>query len=74
MIEGSLEVKLLTIWTGGKATPGRSSAMEKVRREKIRDGEREDAVVRKGLDRMTQEQLNHVELFCILPLLFLGAV
>ena len=37
MIEGSLEVKLPTIWTDGKAQPGRSSAMEKVRREKIRD-------------------------------------
>ena len=37
IIEGSLEVKLSTIWTDGKAQPGRSSAMEKVRREKIRD-------------------------------------
>ena len=37
IIEGSLEVKLPTIWTDGKAQPGRSSAMEKVRREKIRD-------------------------------------
>ena len=37
MIEGSLEVKLPTIWTEGKAQPGRSSAMEKARREKIRD-------------------------------------
>ena len=36
-IEGNLEVKLPTIWTDGKAQPGRSSAMEKVRREKIRD-------------------------------------
>ena len=26
-------------WTGGKAHPGRSAYMEKVRREKIRDGE-----------------------------------
>ena len=30
-------MKLPTIWTDGKAQPGRSSAMEKVRREKIRD-------------------------------------
>ena len=37
LVEGSLEVKLPTIWTDGKAQPGRSSAMEKVRREKIRD-------------------------------------
>ena len=35
--QGSLEVKLPTIWTDEKAQPGRSSAMEKVRREKIRD-------------------------------------
>ena len=37
--EGSLEVKLPTIWTDGKAQPGSSSGMEKVRREKIRVGE-----------------------------------
>ena len=37
LIEGNLKVKLPTIWTDGKAQPGRSSAMEKVRREKIRD-------------------------------------
>ena len=37
MIEGSLEVKLPTVWTDGKAQPGRSSALEKVRSEKIRD-------------------------------------
>ena len=51
MFEGSLEAKLPTIWTDGKAQPGRSSDMEKVRREKIRDGEsqtREDAGARKG--------------------------
>ena len=30
-------MKLPTIWTDGKAQPGSSSAMEKVRREKIRD-------------------------------------
>ena len=30
-------MKLPTIWTDGKAQPGRSSATEKVRREKIRD-------------------------------------
>ena len=39
LIEGSLEAKLPTIWTDGKAQPGRSSGMEKVKREKIRDGE-----------------------------------
>ena len=39
IIEGSLEAKVPTVWTHGKAQPGRSSAMEKVRREKIRDGE-----------------------------------
>ena len=35
IIEGSLGVKLPTIWTDGKAQPGRSSAMEKIRREKF---------------------------------------
>ena len=39
IIEESLEVKLPTIWTDGKAQPGRSSDMEQVRSEKIRDGE-----------------------------------
>ena len=44
VIEGSLEVKLPTIWTDEKhsqeeAEPGRNSDVEKVRREKIRDGE-----------------------------------
>ena len=39
LAEGSLEAKLPTMWTDGKAQPGRSSDMEKVGREKIRDGE-----------------------------------
>ena len=51
-----MEAKLPTIWTDGKhsqeeAELGRNSGVEKVRREKIRDGEsqkREDAGVRKG--------------------------
>ena len=38
-MEGSLEVKLPTIYTDGKAQPGRSSGREKVRRKKLRDGE-----------------------------------
>ena len=49
-------MKLPTIWTDEKhsqeeAEPGRNSVVEKVRREKIRDGEsqkREDAGARKG--------------------------
>jgi hypothetical protein len=36
MIEGSLEVKLPTIWTDGKAEVGRGRE-EKRRREKIRE-------------------------------------
>ena len=56
MIEGSLEAKPPTIWTDEKhsqeeAEPGRNSNLEKVRREKIRDGEsqkREDAGAQKG--------------------------
>jgi len=51
VIEGSLQVKLPTIWTDGKAQPGRSSEREKVRREKIREGEsqkKEDPGARKG--------------------------
>ena len=40
--EGSLEAKLPTIWADGKAQPGRSTDIEKVRREKIRDGEDEE--------------------------------
>ena len=51
VIEGSLQVKLPTIWTDGKAQPGRSSEGEKVRREKIREGEsqkKEDPGARTG--------------------------
>ena len=55
MIEGSFETKDPTIWTDEKhsqeeAEPGRNSDVEKVRSEKIRDGEshkREDAGARK---------------------------
>ena len=55
-IEGSLVTKVPTIWTHEKhsqeeAEPGRNSDMEKVRREKIRDGgsqKKEDAGARKG--------------------------
>ena len=44
IIEGSLETKVQTIRTDEKdsqeeAEPGRNSDVEKVRREKIRDGE-----------------------------------
>ena len=39
LLEGSLEAKLPTMWINGKACPGRSSNMEKARKEKIRDGE-----------------------------------
>ena len=54
LIVGSLEVKGPTIWTVGKAQPGRSRASKKLGRgesQKIRDGEsqkREDAGLRKG--------------------------
>ena len=55
-IQGSLETEGPTIWTDEKhsqqeAEPGRNSDVEKVRREKIIDGEsqkREDAGARKG--------------------------
>ena len=45
--EGSLEVKLPTMWTDirhsqEEAEPGRNSDVEKVRREKIRDGEKSE--------------------------------
>ena len=39
VVEESLEAKLPTTWTDGKAQPGRSSDMEKVSStKKIRDG------------------------------------
>ena len=67
LIEGSLETKVPTIWTDEKhnweeAEPGRNSDVEKVRREKISDGEsqkREDAAARKG-----REVAKH----CVFPL------
>ena len=57
IVEGSLEVKLPTIWTDGKAEPGRKS------REKIKKGEsqkREDAGARKG---------RKVAKHCVFPML-----
>ena len=56
VIQGSLEVKLSTIWTDERhsqeeAEPGRNSDVEKVRREKTGDAKsqkREDAGARKG--------------------------
>ena len=64
MIEGNSEVKLPTIWTDGKAQPG-SSAMEKVRREKIR-GEtdqpwRESEVRRSEMKKIRQDEQVHCE-------------
>ena len=49
VVKGSLEIKIPTTWTDGKAQPARSSDMEKVRREKIRDGE--DQIGRKSEER-----------------------
>jgi hypothetical protein len=43
LIEGSLEVKLPTIWTDGKARGGKSQRSEKRKSEK-----KEDAGARKG--------------------------
>ena len=51
MIEGSLEAKFRQYAEMEMAQPGRNSDVEKVRREKIRDGEsqkRDDAGARKG--------------------------
>ena len=44
-IEGSLEVKLPTIWTDGKAEQGRGREKRKIRREKIRE-EKESEEIR----------------------------
>ena len=49
LIEGSLEAKLPTIWTDGKAQPGRGLDMEKVRSEKKRDGEDQIGKVRREM-------------------------
>jgi hypothetical protein len=47
-IEGSLEVKLPTIWTDGKAEVGRVRE-EKRREEKKREGQRRERVRRKKM-------------------------
>ena len=54
IIEGSLEAKLPTR-ADAKAQPGRKSDMEKVRREKIRDGE--DQRWRKSEERISSWKL-----------------
>ena len=67
MIEGSLEAKLPTIWTDGKAQPARSSGMEKVRREKIRDGkgqERRQSEERRCSARKGRKVAKH----CVFPM------
>ena len=65
--EGSLEAELPTIWTDGKAQPGRSSDMEKVRREKIRDGE--DQRGRKSEERRcrVREKVGKCAKCCVFP-------
>ena len=63
LIEGSLEVKLPTIWRDGKAEVGRVRE-EKKRSEKIRDEEnqkREDAGARKG---------RKVAIHCVFPMIW----
>ena len=62
IFEGSLEVKLPTIWRDGKAEVGRVRE-EKSRSEKIRDGEsqkRQDAGARKGRE---------VAIHCVFPMI-----
>ena len=62
LIEGSLEVKLPTIWTDGKAEVGRVRE-EKRRREKIRERKsrkKEDAGARKG---------RKVAIHCVFPMI-----
>ena len=62
LIEGSLEVKLPTIWTDGKAEVGRVRE-EKRRREKIREKKsrkKEDAGARKG---------RKVAIHCVFPMI-----
>ena len=64
MIEGSLEVKLPTIWRDGKAEVGRARE-EKSRSEKIREEKecekQEDAGARKG---------RKVTIHCVFPLIW----
>ena len=60
MIEGNLEVKLLTIWTDGKAEVGRVKE-EKRSSEKIREREKkEEAGARKG---------RKVAIHCVFPMI-----
>ena len=59
MIEGSLEVKLPTIWTDGKAG-GRRVQEEKKRSEKRKREKKEDAGARKG---------RKVAFHCVFPMI-----
>ena len=64
VIEGSLEVKLPTIWTDGKAEVGRVRGEEE--REKIREEKsekEEDAGARKS---------RNVALHCVFPMICVG--
>ena len=74
-IAGSLELKFPTVWTNGKAQPGRISAMEKVRREKIRDEtdqpRRKSEMRKKIRDEKDQtgRKGRKVALHCVFPML-----
>jgi len=59
MTEGSLEVKLPSIWTDGKAEVGRVRE-EKSRREKISEEKDKDAGARKG---------RKVAIHCVFPMI-----
>ena len=56
MIEGSLEVKLLTVWTDGKAEVGRVRE-EKRRRDKRKSEKKEDAGARQRRERVRRKKM-----------------
>jgi len=63
VIEGSLEVKLLTIWTDGKAEVAESER----RREKKREDQRRERVRRKKMQ--VREKGRKVAIHCVFPMI-----
>ena len=62
MTEGSLEVKLPTIWTDGKAEVGRVRK-EKRREEKKREDQRRERVRRKKIQAREKVEKSQITMF-----------
>ena len=66
--EGSLEVKLPTIWTDGKAQPGRTSEERRSEREKVRREKVREEKARREKKMQVREKVGQVAKHFVLPM------